>query len=93
MNFALRKGIRNVYINRKRVELIHHTEFPSKQVEPRYSGKFDNAIPDTRLKELNPYDLSMDEIEFYLNYPQLRSYKINDNFTMKRLDGDIFGWI
>ncbi|MFC1947329.1 carbamoyltransferase C-terminal domain-containing protein [Chloroflexota bacterium] len=35
LNFALRKGMRIVYINHKRVELIHHAEFSSKQVEPR----------------------------------------------------------
>lgn len=62
-----------------------HTEFPFKQAETRYSGKFDNNISEARLKELNPYDLSRDEIEFYLNHPQLRAYKINDKEQVEKV--------
>lgn len=69
LNFALRKGIRIIYINKQRVELQNHEEYtidtPLKR--PLEWEIFSQEKKDALLEELNPYNLSKKEINIYIN--------------------------
>lgn len=77
LNFALRKGIKVVYINGSRVELKNHDMYTEKKPKER-TKFFDIKITDTEytklIRELNPYGLSDDVIKFYYEWAYASTY-------------------
>ncbi len=71
INFALRKKIKVVYINRNRIELKNHELFKETVCAPRKID-FKSYISDTEKKfyldELNPFNCSDELIDFYVRY-------------------------
>ena len=68
MNFALRKGFHLIYINGKRYELQHHDRYKETSWSKRAINfeRFTDDEIKIRLAELNPHQLSKEEIHLYL---------------------------
>ena len=74
LNFALRKGIRVVYINKQRIVLKNHEEYPVSVPHARVF-QFDFMTEEEKEKELrklNPYNLSRDELIYLYIRPELK---------------------
>ncbi|MEE4562237.1 carbamoyltransferase C-terminal domain-containing protein [Paenibacillus polymyxa] len=90
INFALRKKIRVIYVNKIRLELQHHEQFP--EVMPKKRLNFALEITDAE-KELlklqyNPFDLNETQLNLYMNMPELREFDITqqkDYLILKRI--------
>lgn len=74
MNFALRKGIKIIYINDFRIELKNHSDYKeTTPAERRYEKEFifSSAEIEERLGKINPLNLPKDQLAVYLYSPQL----------------------
>ncbi len=73
MNFALRKGIKVIYINCKRIELTNHEMYLNKEPLKRIlcMDKLSKEETAIKLKELNPHNITSDIVEFYYFNPSL----------------------
>ena len=74
LNFALRKEIRVVYINKQRIVLKNHEEYPVSVPHARVF-QFDFMTEEEKEKELrklNPYNLSRDELIYLYIRPELK---------------------
>ncbi len=83
-NFALRKGIRVAYINRQRVEFYNFEAFKSAEPEPRKKELF-IPLEIKKSKDVNPYGMTVEELEFYLNHSSLWKYKLTDELMVSKL--------
>jgi carbamoyltransferase len=75
INFSLRKGIKVIYINSIRIELHNHDLYPinkphSRKVNVNYFTEVEQA---RFIEELNPYNLSKEEVFIYYRSPSFRS--------------------
>lgn len=75
MNFALRKGIKIIYINNSRIELHNHHLYleqkplkRSKHIWNKHHNSKDNILSD-----LNPLGLDLELLTFYYRFPELMS--------------------
>ncbi len=81
LNFALRKHIRIVYLDGYRIVLRNFEAFPD--TEPEIRDEVFNYFQteedkQKKLSELNPFDLSREELTFYYNSPELKSYSLTN---------------
>lgn len=84
INFVLRKKIKIAYINGKRVEFYNFSEYKEKLPEARFNW-YDIDICE---KDINPFQLSEDEVEFYVYNPQLHLFDLTiekDAFEVKNI--------
>lgn len=84
LNFALRKGVRIAYINQQRVEFYNFEDFKITEPESR-NGKHFTPPEIERRKDINPYNMSAEELEFYLNHNSLWKYKLTDELMVSKL--------
>lgn len=87
LNFALRKNIKVVYLNGKRVELQNHSDYlidsPLERVVSIYNNDIDK---EEALKKYNPYGISRDILMFYYLRPELKEkYDIRNEEDVRRL--------
>lgn len=82
-NFALRKGIKIMYINGIRVTLKNHDKYDKKEPEKRcYAKYFEMDESDT--KDFNPYQVTIPEYIYYRNDQRLADLKlINEKDVIK----------
>lgn len=73
LNFALRKGIKVVYINGKRIELHNHSKYlVNHPLERDFNFmKFSNEEKEALRKKLNPHNIPQDILLFYHNLPEM----------------------
>lgn len=83
-NFALRKGVRIAYINQQRVEFYNFENFKIADPESR-KGKLFTPLEIENRKYINPYNMSIEELEFYLNHNSLWKYKLTDELMVSKL--------
>lgn len=76
LNFSLRKHIKIMYVNGKRVELRQFSEYLSKEPYQRKAQDMkilsDQELMDMR-KKLNPHNLSPEDMSIYQRLPELRN--------------------
>ena len=80
----MRKKIKIAYINGKRVEFYNFSEYKEKLPEARFNW-YDIDICE---KDINPFQLSEDEVEFYVYNPQLHLFDLTiekDAFEVKNI--------
>lgn len=85
INFALRKGIRVVYINRKRIELKNHSLFSERGPHQRYFHI--NKDEDSQLlkEKINPYHVDDQMIRHCLQNNLLQEYDLTKYRDIKCL--------
>jgi predicted NodU family carbamoyl transferase len=94
LNFALRKGILIVYLNGYRYHLKNHQEYSNSNPLPRHSDWFfmDEKKKDYYKRIYNPGNLSIAELDIYLNFPELSSFCLQDEKQIKRLKRILKQW-
>lgn len=88
LNFALRKGIKVVYINCSRVKLINHDKYiPTEPLQRNNSFWLTHYGDRERLlNELNPLGLDEELLRFYYKIPQFMSrYDIRNSEDVARI--------
>ena len=75
MNFALRKGIKVIYVNGNRIELQKHAQYPVPNPLPRMLFHFELAekLKQQRKREMNPLEITDYYMHAYINLPGYRS--------------------
>lgn len=78
INFALRKKIRVMYVNKMRVELKNHEIYPAKEPQKRVNFGLESYSTDneTLKQKYNPFGLTDSQLELYLNMPELQEFDI-----------------
>ena len=76
INFALRKKIPVIYVNKKRIKLCKHEEYTDKSPLDRDKDLFTHSVDTRRLEELNPFGLNKEELEYYYINSDIRR-KVN----------------
>ncbi len=84
INFALRKSIIIIYINSMRIVLKNHNLYTVAEPEKRKNFYIKNDSVEVR-REINPYNLSYEELEVYLRNPQLSVFNIRNLEHVKQL--------
>ncbi|GGH58053.1 hypothetical protein GCM10008014_30300 [Paenibacillus silvae] len=83
INFALRKNIKVIYLNGKRVELQNHEHY--KEIKPLDNLNWleffsrDVTTDVDILAEVNPYGIVRNKLSMYMNHPQLKSIDITSS--------------
>ncbi len=89
LNFALRKNIKIVYVNGRRIELTNHKNFLEDNPKTRETSEF-NLFNDENKKKLlnkfNSYNLTKEEYTFYLENSQItKKMSINNVEDVRRI--------
>lgn len=85
-NFALRKGIRIVYVNGYRIELINHEAYTEDKPLAREQENFTMYCGDTALlRKWNPYGLDQSELYIYKMNEVLSGFDITIEKDVKML--------
>lgn len=94
LNFALRKGIRLVYLNGFRVLLQNHNEYKEKAPYKRKEEMFliSNDKIEEACNQVNPEKLTREQIDMYLNVPELAHYNIKDKAEAEQLKRILKHW-
>jgi len=94
LNFALRKKIDIVYLNGYRCCLRNHSQYPETSPYPRHRDWFD--IDDESRSQAchyyNPSGLSREELDLYLNLPELTNFDITDPVQIHQLQRILKQW-
>ena len=86
LNFALRKGIRIVYVNGYRIELINHEAYTEDKPLSREPGYFVKHRGDrTLFQKWNPYGLDQSELYIYKINEVLSGFDITSEKDVKLL--------
>lgn len=80
-NFVLRKHIKVAYVNGIRIEFKNFETYKESSPKKRYEW-YINTVDE---KDINPYMLTKDEIEYYVYNPQLYVYDIKQYDDVKQL--------
>jgi hypothetical protein len=95
VNFALRKRICIIYFNGMRIELENAGEYPDTMPFPRSLSLFapltEEEISDAR-KRWNPYGITREQLDLYLNIPELGSYDIHNEKDVRALVRILTQW-
>lgn len=76
MNFGLRKGIKIIYINTWRVELINHDDYKMKSAAKRKYADLTAMEPNEMkrmMDEINPHQAPKDQLAVYLYSPEIQA--------------------
>lgn len=94
LNFALRKGINIVYIDGIRVKLQHHNQYKESLPFKREFGAFELSEKQKEevMKKYNPFELSAEEVDLYLNIPELSDFDITNRVELSRLRRILCQW-
>ncbi len=85
-NFALRKNIKVMYVNGKRIELKNHEKYPFDNPLPRVLGVVEAGSGDKQplIQKINPYGLPKSILTLYYHTPMLRKrFDITDKRDTK----------
>ena len=88
INFALRKGMDLLYLGGFRVKLKNHSQFGVATPEKRssiFSCYLSLQEKESAIHKFNPHDLAREEIEFYLNSPELHDYDLTNKTHVETL--------
>lgn len=104
LNFALRKGIRIVYLNGKRLELQNHAMYALKTPQLRPINIFmDDQEKAHLMAELNPHNVSKDAIAYYAlvlhgedydltRFEEARGIELLVKMLIKKIGEDFIFW-
>ena len=86
LHFALKKGIRIVYINNKRVELKNHAKYANQALcEPIVDIYLTEEESKFEKEKVNPYRLSRKEIGFYYWMNLFKEYSLKEERDVKQV--------
>ncbi|MBC8580744.1 carbamoyltransferase C-terminal domain-containing protein [Zhenhengia yiwuensis] len=86
LHFALKKGIRIVYINNKRVELKNHAKYANQALcEPIVDIYLTEEESKIEKEKVNPYRLSRKEIGFYYWMNLFKEYSLKEEKDVKQV--------
>lgn len=84
INFALRKNIKVMYVNGKRIKLKNHNKYKVKGPLIRSRELFVKYDTEMIWNEVNPYNISSKEYGIYKSNPDLRLYDFKDQEDVRR---------
>ena len=94
LNFALKKNINIIYYNGKRIEIKNHIEYEQDMVLERNIEwvQLDDQDIINAKRILNPYNLSSEELDLYLNFPELFLFDVTDEKQVNQLKKVVNYW-
>lgn len=94
MNFALRKNIPIVYFNGWRIKIENHDLYQEKNPYPRRYDWIDLPKEKTieEQRKLNPWNLTEQEIDIFLNVPELIDFDITNAKDVRKLKRILEQW-
>lgn len=77
LNFALRKAIRVIYIDKKRIKLYNHSDY-TEHLPHKSNNKFDSYLQNQSIKFTRYTDIDIDDedLDFYVNHRHYFEYSI-----------------
>lgn len=90
LNFSLRKNINIIYFNGSRIELCNHSQYKEEKPLKRpldIKRKLSDSEEQEALKELNPYNVSDENLFYYYAFPELNiKYSLKNKLDTRSLN-------
>lgn len=88
LNFALRKGIKIVYFNGRRIELVNHADYHEEAALQRGQNFFEGNRKNGKIiRQYNPYHIPDEVVRLMIEYPEpFKKYDITVETDARRVE-------